>query len=334
MQCLKEWRKLWKSASWPWTVWLTCGQSKQAGSLRGKGSDSKSVRYFCTFTAFLIFIVKFGRSYDACWIRLVTLCAGIVLGNINLHSGLLQWRSKLHFLNKKYGQPLTVCSQGLQFSRVSQTACNLKFNPMRFQAEQSLEQKLTLRKEVIFCITVVEHVNSFLRCLLKGQYLQYVSAGLSSLRDYIQIYCKIIAFPLTEHLGNAVGSCSTGELCSGCLPQLCTCLAMLGIVFRSQEFKTQTGDTTSTECFAWSNSVWKPTERGRWDLPSVERERSSGIFSTSTMLKVTRETWVSGALNRIYTHFKYSFKVCLHFFVLLHMLKKLEVWLYFLNNSE
>lgn len=105
-----------------------------------------------------------------------------------------------------------MCRQGLQFSRVRQTACNLKFNPMRIQAEQSLEQKLTLRKEVMFGITTVEHVNSVLRCLLKGHYLQYVSAGLTSLRDYIQIYYKIIAFPLTEHLGNAVGSCSAEKL--------------------------------------------------------------------------------------------------------------------------
>lgn len=68
---------------------------------------------------------------------------------------------------------------------------------------------------------------------------------------------------------------------------LCTCLAVFGIVSRSQGFKAQTGDTTSTECFAWSNSVWKPTERGRWGLPSMGRERSSGIFSTSSMLKWT-----------------------------------------------
>lgn len=74
MQRGKGSRELWISASWPWTVWLTCGQSEQAGSLRGKGSDSKSVRYFCTFMAFLIFIVKFGsheRSYDVCWTKVV-----------------------------------------------------------------------------------------------------------------------------------------------------------------------------------------------------------------------------------------------------------------------
>lgn len=71
----------------------------------------------------------------------------------------------------KIWQPLTVCCQGLQFGRVSQTAGNLQFNPSRFQAEQSLEQKLTLRKRVMFCITVVEHLSSVPGCVLKGQYL-------------------------------------------------------------------------------------------------------------------------------------------------------------------
>lgn len=85
-------------------------------------------------------------------------------------SGLLQWHDKLLYKIKMW-QPLTVCCQGLQFSRVCQTAGNLQFNPMRFQAEQSLEQKLTLRKRVMFCTTVVEHLSSVSRCLLKGQYL-------------------------------------------------------------------------------------------------------------------------------------------------------------------
>lgn len=67
-----------------------------------------------------------------------------------------------------------------------------------------------------------------------------------------------------------------------------TCLAVFDVVSRYHGFKAQTGDTTSTECFAWSNSVWKPTERGRWALPSAGKERSSGIFSTSLMLKLTR----------------------------------------------
>lgn len=65
-------------------------------------------------------------------------------------------------------------------------------------------------------------------------------------------------------------------------------MAVFGHVSISQEFKSQTGDTTSTECFAWSNRVWKPTERGRCNLPFMGRTRSSGMFSTSTMLKVTR----------------------------------------------
>lgn len=86
--------------------------------------------------------------------------------------------------------------QGLQFSRVSQTAGNLQFNPTRFQAEQSLEQKLTLKKRVMFCITV-RHLNSVSECLLKGQYLHLCRASLiNTLEDL-----KIIALPLTEHLG-------------------------------------------------------------------------------------------------------------------------------------
>ena len=75
---------------------------------------------------------------------------------------------------------------------------------------------------------------------------------------------------------------------SDCLPWLCTCLAVWGITSWPQGSKFQTGDTTSTECLAWSNSVWKPKRRGRWALPSTGRERSPGMFSTSTMLKVTR----------------------------------------------
>lgn len=81
-------------------------------------------------------------------------------------------------------------------------------------------------------------------------------------------------------MGSAFGS-------SFCEPRLCTCLVVFGIVSRSQEFKSQTDDTTSTECFAWSNSVLKPAERGRWGLPSAENDRSSGTFSTSTMLRET-----------------------------------------------
>lgn len=92
--------------------------------------------------------------------------------------------------------------QGLQFSRVSQAAGNLKFNPTRFQAQQPLEQTLTLRREAMLCINVAELVNAVLRCLLKGHELQLVSAGLTSLRRYIQIYYKIIAFPPTVRLGN------------------------------------------------------------------------------------------------------------------------------------
>ena len=187
----------------------------------------------------------------------------------------------------KVWQPLTVRCQGLQFSRVSQTAGNLQFNPTRFQAEQSLEQKLTLRKRVMFCITGVEHSSGVSGCLSKkGD--TYIRAGPTSLKDSIQIYLKIIAFPLTEHQGNAAGSRCAGAwggICSGGLPWLRTCLAVLGVVSGSHGFKAQTGDTTSTECFAWSNSVWKPAERGRWGLTSMWRARSSGMFSTSTMLK-------------------------------------------------
>lgn len=81
------------------------------------------------------------------------------------------------------------------------------------------------------------------------------------------------------------------------MPWLSTCLAAFGVVSRYHGFKAQTGDTTSTECFAWSNSVWKPTERGSWGLPCTGRERSSGIFSTSLMLKLTHVFSVSGAIK-------------------------------------
>lgn len=65
-----------------------------------------------------------------------------------------------------------------------------------------------------------------------------------------------------------------------------TCLAVLGGGSMSQEVRSHTEDTTSMEYFAWSSREWKATERGRCSLPSEWRERSSGIFSTSTMLKV------------------------------------------------
>lgn len=140
-----------------------------------------------------------------------------------------------------------MCRQGLQFSRVSQTTRNLKFNPARFQAEQSLEQKLTLRKEVMFRITGVEHM-SFKRsiptvCLSRTNLIKRLHTDLLQNNS------------VSSH--GACGKCclSTGKFCPGCHTQLRTCLAVLGVVSMSQEFKAQTGDTTSTECFAWSSSV-------------------------------------------------------------------------------
>lgn len=77
--------------------------------------------------------------------------------------------------------------QGLQFGRVNQTAGNLQLYPTRFQAEQSLEQQLTLRRRRgMFCITIVE------QCLEKGRYLD-----LGRTNNLIDSYWKIIALPVT-----------------------------------------------------------------------------------------------------------------------------------------
>lgn len=72
------------------------------------------------------------------------------------------WRNSLRlFIVLRFHKPgmwqqLTVFCQGLQFSWVSQTAHNLQFNPARHQAEQPLEQQLTLMGRAMFCITVEE----------------------------------------------------------------------------------------------------------------------------------------------------------------------------------
>lgn len=97
-----------------------------------------------------------------------------------------------------------------------------------------------------------------------------ISAGSTSLRESTS---EIIACPLAGHLGNVVGgSENTGPVH--------TCLAST-----SQALRSQTGETTSTEYFAWSSRVWKPAERGRCGLLSAWKERCSGIFSTSSILK-------------------------------------------------
>lgn len=95
-------------------------------------------------------------------------------------------------------------------------------------------------------------------------------------------------------MGNAAASMFPRH----CLWWLYTCLAVLGIVSWSQGFRFQTGDTISTEYFARSNSVWKPAETGRRGLPSVWRGRSSGIFSTSTMLTGTGFWVLKSALSK------------------------------------
>ena len=69
--------------------------------------------------------------------------------------------------------------QGLQISRVRETAGNLQFDPTRLQAEQLLEQKLTLRRRVMLCETLVGLVSRVSRCLIKGS--SSASAGSASL---------------------------------------------------------------------------------------------------------------------------------------------------------
>lgn len=118
---------------------------------------------------------------------------------------------------------------------------------------------------MMFCITVAQRLTNVPAFLLEGQLL--------TLLNCIWFY-------------RSNGKCNWLIVLPDWLLWLCTCLAGFGIVSRSQEFKSQADDTTSIECFAWSNSVWKPTETGRWGLPSMEKERSSGMFSTSTMLKI------------------------------------------------
>lgn len=49
--------------------------------------------------------------------------------------------------------------------------------------------------------------------------------------------------------------------------------------------RSQTGDTTSTECLAWSSRAWRPAESGTLAPPSAGKEKPSGLFSTSWMLK-------------------------------------------------
>lgn len=74
---------------------------------------------------------------------------------------------------------LTVFCQGPQFSRVSQAAHDLEFNPARRQAEQPLEQQLTLLEREAFRIAV--EWQQFQP--LKGGTDTGISAGSTSLRE-------------------------------------------------------------------------------------------------------------------------------------------------------
>lgn len=197
--------------------------------------------------------------------------------HIGSYKPLTGYSSTTVCLNKlKMWQPLTVFCQGLHFSRVSQAAGNLQLNPSRFQAEKLLEQKPTLMKRAVFpyyCSWATSPV------IQKGNC--NTSAGQTSLKVFTWIYLKNNCMFSHTPLGKSGLHNWRWEG----LSWICTCLAVFGIVSTSQAFKAQMGDTTSTECFAWSSSVWKPTERGKWVLPSMWMERSSGIFSTSLMLK-------------------------------------------------
>lgn len=123
--------------------------------------------------------------------------------NFAAYSGISDCFSKL-----KIWQPLTVRCQGLQFGRVSQAAGNLQLHPVRFQAEQPLEQELTLRWRAMFWITASERLSSVSRCLLKKGHGD-VSTGPTSLKSvHTNIPWKIIAFPLAGHTGKTVGSCA------------------------------------------------------------------------------------------------------------------------------
>lgn len=78
-----------------------------------------------------------------------------------------------------------------------------------------------------------------------------------------------------DHLGNVVGGTESEN----------TGLARTCLASTSQAFRSQTGETTSTEYLAWSSRAWKPAERERCGLLPAWKERWSGIFSTSSILK-------------------------------------------------
>lgn len=80
---------------------------------------------------------------------------------------------------------------------------------------------------------------------------------------------KLIACPLTGRSGKY-----------SFIISFFTCMPTFGSACRSQ-----IGDTTSTECLAWSSRAWRPAESGTLALSSAGKEKPSGMFSTSCMLQ-------------------------------------------------